>query len=151
MSEIITKRSSGYLDVGLSCDEPSLTKQAEAAACDINKIMAKYEKSGLILHLNQNEAMYADVSSVPDYQGALAIVQKADEMFGSLPAEIRARFENDPAKYLSFVADPANKELMQTMGMIAKVPDAPPSMADGIVEALTKAGVVVPAVAPAKV
>lgn len=149
MTEVITKRADGSLDVGLLCDDPSLTKQADAAACDINKIMAKYERSGLLLHVNQNQAMYADVSSVPDYQGALEIVRKADDMFASLPAEIRAKFDNDPAEYLRFVSDPANKDTMDKLGMLAKAEVPPPALADQVVEALTKVGAVV--AAPPKV
>lgn len=153
MTDVIEKRvvvgpdgtQHTLLSVGLLCEDESLTKQSEAAACDINKIMAKYEKSGLLMHVNANEGFYADVSAVPDYQGALAIVRKSDEMFMSLPAEIRSRFDNDPAKYLAFCSDPANKQVMQDMGMLAKDPVADPSLADQVVDALKAAGVAVPA------
>lgn len=143
MSDVIVIREDGSRDVGLRCDEPSMTKQSDAAACDINKIMAKYEKSGLLMHLNQNEPFYGDVSNVPDYQAALAVVQKSEEMFMSLPGDIRARFENDPAKYLAFVSDPANKELMGKMDMLAKAPVVEPRLADEVIEALKATGLVV--------
>lgn len=137
MTDVIVKRANGTLDVGLLCDDPSLTKQSESAACDINKIMAKYEKSQLITHLNENEAFYADVSQVPDYQGALKIVRDADDMFMSLPADVRSRFDNDPQEYLSFVSNPANKPELIKMGIL------PP---DKAVTGAPAPGIVVPPV-----
>lgn len=134
MTEVVVKRPNGTLDVGLFCPEPSLTKQSESEACDINKIMAKYERTGLLAHLNANEAFYADVSNVPDYQGAFEVVRKADELFMSLPAEIRARFENDPGKYLEFVSNPANKDEMVKLGIVV----SPKAVAPVLVEVVAK-------------
>lgn len=142
MTDVIVKREDGSLDVGLRCDDPSLTVQSEAAACDINKIMARYEKSGLISHLNQNAAFYADVSAVPDYQAALDVVEKADALFMSLPAEIRAEFDNDPGRYLDFVSDPANKARMIELGIIEKPLPEKPSLAEEVASAIKASGLV---------
>lgn len=147
MTDVIVKRPDGSLDVGLLCEDPSLTKQSEAASCDINKIMAKYERSGILQHVNANEAFYADVSNVPDYQAALEVVRKADDLFMSLPADIRARFDNDPAEYLKFVGDPANKELMGKLGMLNVEAPKDPTLAEQVVEALKTVGAVAPAAA----
>lgn len=122
MPEVIVVRADGSRDVSFICEGESLTKQSEAPACDINRIMAKYEKSGIITHLNENPGFFADVSSMPDYMGALAIVDKASAVFAALPAELRARFENNPALYLEFATNPANREEMITLGMINPPP-----------------------------
>lgn len=118
MTDVIVIRENGSRDVGLKCDEPSLTKQSESDACDINKIMARYEKDGVLRHVSENAPFYADVSQVPDYQAALEVVQKADELFMSMPAELRAKFDNDPQVYFDFVSNPANKAELEKLGLV---------------------------------
>lgn len=125
MSKIIRERENGTRSVSLLCDEPSMTKQADADSCDINKIMARYEKTGVLQHVALNPGFYADVSAVPDYQAALAIVESADSLFASLPASIRGRFDNDPAAYLAFVSDPANRDEMEKLGLLKPVEPKP--------------------------
>ncbi len=110
----------------------TLAKQAFKAECDINTIMTRFEKTGLLEHVNQHQGDYGDYTNVPaDYQAALDQVMAAREMFGSVPSKIRARFENDPAKFLAFVEDPANAEEMYKLGL-AKRPEgsAPPCQAN---------------------
>lgn len=121
-------------DVSFVCDGPSLTKQSESDSCDVNKIMKQYERTGY-LPPSSDPGFFADVSTVPDYQAALAIVARAEEVFSSLPAEFRAKLDNDPAKYLAWVADPVNHAEMVKLGMIvepaapAPVVSAPPAAA----------------------
>lgn len=101
------------------CEGDSLTKQAMKDECDINKIMAKYERQGIITHVAKREAYFADVSEVPDFAMAISVVEKASEMFMSLPAKLRARFDNDPAKYVEFCANPANEKELVELGLKA--------------------------------
>lgn len=122
MGEVIVIREDGSRDVQFICEGPSLTKQSEAEACDVNKIMKKYERTGY-LPPSGDPGYYADVSSVPDYQAALAIVERASVVFDSLPGEFRARMDNDPAKYLAWVGDPANRDEMVKLGMVDAVPE----------------------------
>lgn len=118
MTVIVKERADGSRSVGLLCEDPSLTKQSERDACDINKIMAQYERSGVLKHVALNSGFYADVSSVPDYQAAFDVVAAADTLFASLPADIRARFNNNPGDYLDFVSNPANRDELIKMGVI---------------------------------
>lgn len=118
MTVIVKVRDDGSRSVALLCEDRSLTKQADAEACDINKIMARYEKQGILNHVSLNQGFYADVSNVPDYQGSLAVVESAETLFMSLPADLRARFENDPQKYFDFVSNPANKPELEKLGLL---------------------------------
>lgn len=102
----------------------SLTHQSMAEQTDINYIMAKYEKSGVIQHLNRYQGQYGDFGDVPGYHEALQRVMDADDMFMSLPASIRDRFGNDPAKFIDFATDKSNLEEMRKMGL-APQPSAP--------------------------
>lgn len=99
------------------CDEPSLTKQSMRDECDVNGIMQRFERTGLIAHTSQREAYFADVSAVPDFAQAIAVVEKAENMFMSLPAQLRAKFGNDAANYVQFCANPANSDEMVKLGL----------------------------------
>lgn len=100
-----------------TCLEKGRTRQSEAKACDVNRIVAKYHKTGII-PVSQRPALYADVSQMGDYRSALEQVQKADEAFMALPSKLRARFENDPAAFLDFCSDPGNRDEMRELGLL---------------------------------
>ena len=99
--------------------EESLTHQSFKDECDINNIVAKFRKSGLIDHVNKYQGQYIDATQlVPDYHGALNFINEASETFMSLPASIRERFDNDPGAFLDFVSDEDNKSEMFEMGLL---------------------------------
>lgn len=97
----------------------SLTRQSEMRNADINLIMAKYEKTG-VLPPATREGFFADVSQVGDYRDALNRVERADKYFLHLPAAIRKKFDNDPAAFLDYVSDKDNLAEIEEMGLIAK-------------------------------
>ena len=111
--------------VSFVCNTPSRTKQAMKQECDINGIMKRYERTGVVSHLAHREAYFADVSEVPDFATALRVVQDADKMFSSLPAAIRKEFENDPIKYVEFCMTPGNEERMRELGLAEPLPVVP--------------------------
>jgi phage internal scaffolding protein len=47
------------------------------------------------------------------------VIADANSAFASLPATVRARFENDPAKYIEFVSDENNLEEARELGMLS--------------------------------
>lgn len=106
--------------------KPSRTQQHEKQNCDINFIMQKYQKHGIVTHVQKHQGFYADVTNLPDYQESLHVVMRANEMFMSLPSSIRSKFDNDPAAYLAFVSDPRNRDQLVEWGII-EAPSAPPA------------------------
>jgi len=105
---------------------PSATHQASKAECDVNTIMAKYQKTGVLEHRNSFEGQYADFTDTPaDYQESLNAVLLADEMFASLPSTMRRRFHNDAAAFIEFVGNPDNAETLVELGL-AHAPKAAP-------------------------
>lgn len=84
--------------------------------CDINKIMKRFEKTG-ILPENLHQAVYGDFSEVPSYLDSLNIVNNAQDLFFSLSSRIRAQFDNDPGQFLNFALDPSNSEELVKMGL----------------------------------
>ena len=100
----------------------SLTRQSFADETEINKILQRYRQTGVIEHVRAVQGRYGDFSMVPDYQTALNKIISAQEMFMSLPANIRSRFQNDPGEFLAFANDPKNEEEMIELGLIKPTP-----------------------------
>lgn len=104
--------------VAYSSDEPSATHQSFKDECDINSIMAKWQKTGVVEHRNQFEGQYADFTNTPgDFHEAQNQILHAQEMFMTLPSSIRSRFHNDPGSFLDFTSDPKNLPEMVKMGL----------------------------------
>lgn len=108
----------------LVCGE-SLTKQAFKDQVNINKIIAKYNKTGMINHLSSRPGFYGDVSHIRSYQESLAVVQEAQELFAGLSAEVRARFGNDPEQMIVFLSDEKNRDEAVKLGLV-KGPEPEP-------------------------
>lgn len=105
--------------------EVSRTKQAFKPVVDINNIVARFARTGMIEHVNRREPFYGDVSTIVDYQTCLNVVNKAKELFGNMSAKVRERFHNDPAEMISFLENPANLQEAIDLGMAVKRPEAP--------------------------
>lgn len=98
--------------------EDSKAQQHMADECDINKIMEKYEKTGLVTHVNRFQGDYSDYLDTPeDLHDAMNRVIEAENMFMTLPAKVRARYDNDPAKFLDFV-DKADDKALNEAGLL---------------------------------
>lgn len=106
------------IDHRLYCEDVSLTKQSFKDECDINNIMNKWVKNGILTHVSRYQGRYEDLSGAQDYHTSLNQVIAAQEAFETLPATIRSRFQNDPGEFLSFVSDPANLNEMKELGLI---------------------------------
>ncbi len=89
--------------------EKGRTKQAMQSECDINNIMAKYQKTGVIDFVNEHQSHYGDVTGI-GFQNSMQTVTRARELFGELPSSVRKRFGNDPMEFFEFVNDPENRE-----------------------------------------
>ncbi|AXL14645.1 internal scaffolding protein [Microviridae sp.] len=100
----------------------SLTHQSMKDECDINNIMKKWEKTGILEHKNNFQGQYGDFTQVPsDYHESMNQVLAANEMFETLPAKIRKQFGNDPGQFLDFATDPENNQKMIDMGLKGQV------------------------------
>lgn len=106
-------------------DEKSRTKQSFAAECNINNIMKKYQKTGVLEHIARHAPTYGDFTPI-DYKQAMETVAEANSMFEELPSSVRTRFSNDPAEFLAFVEEPENIDALRDMGLAKPKPPAPP-------------------------
>lgn len=103
---------------------PSRTKQSMKAECDINNILARYQKTGTIAHIAKHEPTYGFAPAI-DYRTALETVRTAEAMFMDLPAKARLKFGNDPYAFLAYVQDPENLEEMRATGLAKPAPTPP--------------------------
>ncbi len=108
----------------LICPDDGRTKQAEAHECNINTIVNKWLK-GQQPEPSQLEAFYGDFATVGDYLTATISLIHAQEEFAGLSAEIRSRFQNDPAKLLKFLDDESNRPEAEALGIIDKQAELP--------------------------
>jgi len=70
---------------------------------------------------------YGDFTDVEDFQGALHAIQDATHAVMQLPANIRERFEHDPAKLVDFCSDARNAEEMAELGLSRQAPKPVPA------------------------
>lgn len=108
---------------GLMFRGTSRTKQAFADECDINRIMARYntiENYNAVVAIQSPvrvKPQFGDFTTVPDFVAAQNTLLRAQAMFDALPAVIRDRFANDPAKLLAFLEDPVNRDEAVKLGL----------------------------------
>lgn len=104
---------------GLRCEDASLAQQQFKEECDINNIMHKFGLTGL-LPQNPLEPNYGDFSGVNDYHSALNAIISAEAQFDALPAELRARFDNDPSNLIDFMDNPENRGEAEKLGLVVQ-------------------------------
>jgi len=104
---------------GLACEEPSLAQQHFKEECDINTILQKFNITGM-LPQSTLSPRYGDFSGIGDYHTALNRVLAAQDEFEALPAQIRARFNNDPAQLIEFLQDENNRPEAEDLGLVEK-------------------------------
>lgn len=122
------------LAVTLNFPDPSLTKQSFKDECDINKIMARFQRTGVLDHVRKHQPEYGFASNA-DFTSSMQLVAQAQSMFEELPSSVRKRFDNSPGAFLDFVQDESNTAEMAELGLMgddyqpsppAEPPPAPP-------------------------
>lgn len=94
-----------------------MTEQSHKDMCDVNKIIRKYDRDGLITHVSKFEAHFGDVTGL-EFKAAQDQVIAAQRMFDDLPSNIRKEFGNDPGNLLSFMDNPDNRDKAIELGLI---------------------------------
>ena len=122
---------------GLACEEPSLAQQHFKDECDINNILRQFNITGLLPE-SPLSLRYGDFTGIGDYHTALNRVIAAQDEFEALPAQIRARFNNDPAELIEFLEDDKNRPEAESLGLVdsgaAEVVEAPKTTPEKVAE-----------------
>lgn len=105
---------------------PGLCKQEFREEVDINVIVARCLKSGMMPDMRAVQPVFADVSDIGCYADVLRRVSAAEEAFLSLPAHLRSRFHNRASELVEFVQDDRNRDEAVKLGLVAALPPDPP-------------------------
>jgi len=117
------------LKTGFSCPEESLAIQSAAEEADINTIVRRFGISGELPN-NIRMPVSGDFTDATDFHTAMNLVRQAQEEFMRVPADVRARFANDPARFMAFFEDESNRDEAIKLGLVR--PAAPPIPSSGI-------------------
>lgn len=101
------------------CNDGRVKKEFRKA-CNINTIVAKYRRTGMVSSLNQARPVFADVSQIGDFRSIVHRVRRAEEAFEALPAYVRKRFNHDSAQLVAFMQDEKNRDEAIKLGLIEK-------------------------------
>lgn len=93
------------------------TEQNHKKECDINLIIKKYDKTGLIDHIAKFEGSFGDHTQM-DYKEAMDLITNSKKSFEQLPVEIKKRFNQDPGELLHFMEKPENRKEAIELGLI---------------------------------
>lgn len=118
-------------ETGLQCLDESKAIQSAEEESNINTIVRRFGISG---ELPNQVAMpvSGDFTNIPDFHTAMNLVRQAQEEFVRVPAEIRARFNNDPGRFMDFFDDPANYDEALKLGLVnVRLPVPPSGTPDG--------------------
>lgn len=96
------------------------TKQSFKNECDINQILARFQRTGVLDFQQKHAPQYGDVTAI-EFQKAQFMIAEANGMFAAMPSKLRARFDNDPAKFLAFIDDERNRNEAQDLGLLKEV------------------------------
>lgn len=110
---------------------PSKTKTSFASEADINVIVARFLKTGL-LPQSVTPPTYMDTTAVPVGTDALMAVRAAALAFEQLPASLRRELGHDPNNLEAWLRDPDNHPKALKLGLLVnKAPDGSAGPAGG--------------------
>ena len=111
--------SEGSVIKGATCE--SLTQQQFTKDADLNEIVRRCgikDADMPVIPLNEK---IVDLTGIPsDLRSVLDIGRAATDHFMSLPAGLRAEFNNDPARLHAFVSNPDNLEKCFEKGLLQR-------------------------------
>ena len=85
--------------------QESMVRPEFARSADVNFIVDRWEKSGVLEHTSRYQGQYGNFVGPVSYHEAVNAVLEADGMFMTLPSSIRDRYGNSVAEFLKAVDD----------------------------------------------
>jgi len=104
----------------------SKTQQHFADECDVNNIVAQYDRTGIDPYAeNKNSERYGD-GMYRTYSDAMLVAAEMRSNFEELPAAVRAQYDFNVENYLKAVDARAEAELAPSLEEQQEAPSAPP-------------------------
>lgn len=104
----------------LKCDDESLALQSAEEESNINTIVRRFGLTGELPN-DVKVPHSGDFTNLPDFHTAMNLVRKTQEEFLRVPADIRARFGNDPQAFMAFVEDEGNRDEARRLGLLKPI------------------------------
>lgn len=86
--------------VGLTCNDPSKAQQSQEEEANINTIVGRFLKTGLLPQAKLPPTLDA-FADIFDFQSAMNILAEARHSFMQLDPQVRNAFNNDPHLFVS--------------------------------------------------
>ena len=102
---------------GLACADESMAIQSAEDESNINTIVRRFGLTGE-LPSNLRMPQTGDFTGLPDFHAAMNLVRQAQEEFVRVPADVRARFRNDPQEFMNFFENPDNYTEALELGLV---------------------------------
>lgn len=102
---------------GVHCEDASLAQQHFRDECDINNILRQFNVTGMLPESTLSPR-YGDFTGISDFKTALDRVNATYDEFETLPAQIRARFDNDPENLITFLDNEENRLEAEKLGLV---------------------------------
>lgn len=103
---------------GLVCTDPSKAQQHDKDDADINTLVRRFGITGQIPVLDRVPLESEIFHDITDFHSAMNAIRESETTFMTLPADLRARFDNDPHAFLKFTSDEKNRDEMRTLGLL---------------------------------
>jgi len=103
-------------------DHVSRTQQHFKDEVNINTILAKYQKTGIVSHVRAAQAKYGDFTQLGEFADHMQTIATAQEAFEALPAKLRNDFGNSPQGFFQFIKDPQNFDACVSYGIFQPKP-----------------------------
>ena len=104
--------------VSLSLDTSRGASTADAKGADINLIVAQYKKSGTLPRVAMSNPLYGDFTFPEDLHLMREAVERAEDRFMDLPADVRAAADNDWVEFMRMFDDPSRRPVLEAAGLI---------------------------------
>lgn len=103
-------------------DENCATDQHGANAADINKIVERFNTSG-VLPLGNTMPPRFEYAPDQTFAEAARIVAQAKSTFEEFPDYVKKKFNNNPTAFIEALYDPDQAKALQDVGLIPKTPE----------------------------
>ncbi len=112
--------------VGLSLDRSGGANPDDAAAADINTIVAHYKKHGVMPAVALQNPLYGDFTFGDDLHEMRNAMFEAENRFNQLPSAVRAAANNDWAQFVDlFDTEDGQQTLIDAGLIISENPENP--------------------------
>ncbi len=103
--------------VALALDTSGGANPADADGTDINKIMAKFKKTGTLPNVGRTNPLYGDFTFPEDIHSVREAVERAEDRFMDLPADVRSVCKNDWVQFYELFNTPEGQEKLTEAGL----------------------------------